>query len=155
MITEINVGKNQKFRQYFFEQPVDQNKTRIFFVNMRNFMLEPQNDGPIHARNKIIAQQDIEILVDVYPPRTPTSNTKEVLMPADKAVVAYREWLQQVRRQGLAHRLGRVHPAQRQGHRLCDPLAPPSRLGQLGPRAGAPPRQPRTSARQARKPRAE
>ena len=24
---------------------------------------------------------------------TPTSNTKEVLMPADKAVVAYREWL--------------------------------------------------------------
>jgi phenylpropionate dioxygenase-like ring-hydroxylating dioxygenase large terminal subunit len=93
MITEINVGNNQKFRQYFFEQPVDQAKTRIFFVNMRNFMLEPKHDGPIHARNKIIAQQDIEILLDVYPPRTPTSNTKEVLMPADKAVVAYREWL--------------------------------------------------------------
>ena len=31
--------------------------------------------------------------MDVYPPRTPTSNTKEVLMPADKAVVSYREWL--------------------------------------------------------------
>ncbi|MBL8226264.1 MAG: aromatic ring-hydroxylating dioxygenase subunit alpha [Chromatiales bacterium] len=93
MITEINVGNNQKFRQYFFEQPVDQSKTKIFFVNMRNFMLEPKHDGPIHARNKIIAQQDIEILLDVYPPRTPISNTKEVLMPADKAVVAYREWL--------------------------------------------------------------
>jgi phenylpropionate dioxygenase-like ring-hydroxylating dioxygenase large terminal subunit len=93
MITEINVGNNQKFRQYFFEQPVDQSKTRIFFVNMRNFMLESKHDGPIHARNKIIAQQDIEILLNVYPPRTPTSNTKEVLMPADKAVVAYREWL--------------------------------------------------------------
>ncbi|MBN8279493.1 MAG: aromatic ring-hydroxylating dioxygenase subunit alpha [Gammaproteobacteria bacterium] len=93
MITEINVGNGQKFRQYFFEQPVDQAKTRIFFVNMRNFMLDPQHDGPIHARNKVIAQQDIEILLDVYPPRTPTSNTKEVLMPADKAVVAYREWL--------------------------------------------------------------
>ena len=93
MITEINVAKNQKFRQYFFEQPVDQAKTRIFFVNMRNFMLEPHHDGPIHARNKVIAQQDIEVLVDLYPPRTPTSNTKEVLMPADKAVVAYREWL--------------------------------------------------------------
>jgi hypothetical protein len=93
MITEINIGKGQKFRQYFFEQPVDQSKTRIFFVNMRNFMLGAENDGPIHARNKIIAQQDIEVLTDVYPPRTPTSNTKEVLMPADKAVVAYREWL--------------------------------------------------------------
>jgi phenylpropionate dioxygenase-like ring-hydroxylating dioxygenase large terminal subunit len=93
MITEINVGPGQAFKQYFIEQPVDQNKTRIFFVNMRNFMLEPHFDGPIHARNKVIAQQDIEILNDVYPPRTPISSTKEVLMPADKAVVAYREWL--------------------------------------------------------------
>ena len=93
MITEINVGPNQKFRQYFCEQPVSANKTRVFFVNMRNFMLEPQFDGPIHARNKVIAQQDIDILNDVYPERTPISNTKEVLMPADKAVVAYRQWL--------------------------------------------------------------
>ena len=54
---------------------------------------QPHHAGPVHARNKVIAQQDIEILVDVYPPRTPTSNTKEVLMPADKAVVSYREWL--------------------------------------------------------------
>jgi hypothetical protein len=82
-----------KFRQYFIEQPVDDNRTRIFFVNMRNFMTEAKNDGPIHARNKVIAQQDIEILSDVYPLRTPISNTKEVLMPADKAVVGYREWL--------------------------------------------------------------
>lgn len=93
MITEINVGPGKKFRQYFIEQPVDDNKTRVFFVNMRNFMLDPKHDGPIHARNKAVAQQDIEILVDLYPPRTPTSNVKEVLMPADKAVVAYREWL--------------------------------------------------------------
>ena len=93
MITEINVGPNQKFRQYFIEQPIDQNRTRVFFVNMRNFMLDAKHDGPIHARNKVVAQQDINILVNVYPPRTPISNTKEVLMPADRAVVAYREWL--------------------------------------------------------------
>jgi phenylpropionate dioxygenase-like ring-hydroxylating dioxygenase large terminal subunit len=93
MITALDVGNNQCFRQYFIEQPVDDDRTRIFFVNMRNFMTEPQFDGPIHARNKVIAQQDIEILTDVYPLRTPVSNTKEVLMPADKAVVAYREWL--------------------------------------------------------------
>ena len=60
---------------------------------MRSFMLDPKHDGPIHARNKVIAQQDIDILESVYPTRTPISNTKEVLMPADKAVVAYREWL--------------------------------------------------------------
>jgi hypothetical protein len=60
---------------------------------MRNFMPEPEHDGPIHARNKAIAKQDIDILRDIYPAQTPISNTKEVLMPADKAIVAYRDWL--------------------------------------------------------------
>jgi phenylpropionate dioxygenase-like ring-hydroxylating dioxygenase large terminal subunit len=71
----------------------DEAQTGVFCVNMRNFMLDPKNDGPIHARNKIIAQQVIDILENVYPPLTPISNGKEVLMPADKAVVAYRQWL--------------------------------------------------------------
>ncbi|MEZ5458943.1 MAG: aromatic ring-hydroxylating dioxygenase subunit alpha [Steroidobacteraceae bacterium] len=93
MITEINVGEDQAFKQYFIEQPIDDQHTRVFFVNMRNFMLDPKHDGPIHARNKVIAQQDIDILENVYPRRTPISNTKEVLMPADKAVAAYRQWL--------------------------------------------------------------
>jgi len=67
---------------------------------MRNFLLDPTKDGPIHARNKIIAQQDIDVLDELYPPRTPMSNTKEVLMPADKAVVAYREWLEKFDNEG-------------------------------------------------------
>jgi phenylpropionate dioxygenase-like ring-hydroxylating dioxygenase large terminal subunit len=93
MPTYINITENQTFRQYFFEQPVDDKNTRIFFLNMRNFMLEPEKDGPIHARNKVIAGQDIQILVDLDPPRTPISNTKEVLMPADGPIAAYRDWL--------------------------------------------------------------
>jgi phenylpropionate dioxygenase-like ring-hydroxylating dioxygenase large terminal subunit len=100
LITHINVTPEQGFRQYFFEQPVDVDRTRIFFLNMRNFLLEPEKDGPIHARNKVIAQQDIEILTDVYPKATP-SNTKEVLVnPGDKAVSAYRNWLQKFDEKG-------------------------------------------------------
>ncbi|MCK6370452.1 MAG: aromatic ring-hydroxylating dioxygenase subunit alpha [Gammaproteobacteria bacterium] len=93
MFTEINLGPNLCFRGYFIEQPVSENRTRIFFLNLRNFMLEAEHDGPIHARNKAVARQDIEILTDLYPLRTPVSNTKEVLTPSDKAVVAYRDWL--------------------------------------------------------------
>ena len=93
MITTIEPTAGMAFRQYFIEQPVDETRTRIFFVNMRNFMLDAKNDGPIHARNKVIAQQDIETLSGVYPVRTPIPNTREVHMPADKAVVGYREWL--------------------------------------------------------------
>jgi hypothetical protein len=73
---------------------VHDNLTRIFFLNMRNFLLDPSNDGPIHARNKIIAQQDIDILQVLYPTRTPLDKSKELLMPADKAIAAYRSWLE-------------------------------------------------------------
>lgn len=93
MPTYITITEDKMFRQYFFEQPVDDHNTRIFFLNMRNFLLEPDKDGPIHARNKVIAGQDIAILSDLEPVQTPMNNIKEVLMPADKAVVAYREWL--------------------------------------------------------------
>jgi phenylpropionate dioxygenase-like ring-hydroxylating dioxygenase large terminal subunit len=94
MPTYINITEDKMFRQYFFEQPVDENTTRIFFLNMRNFLLDPKHNGPIHARNKVIAQQDIVILSELYPSLTPLSPTKEVLMPSDKAVVAYRDWLE-------------------------------------------------------------
>ncbi len=93
MPTYINITADKSFRQYFFEQPVDDKHTRIFFLNMRNFLLDPAKDGPIHARNKVIAGQDIQVLLDVNPTRTPVSNTKEVLMPADAPIAAYRDWL--------------------------------------------------------------
>jgi phenylpropionate dioxygenase-like ring-hydroxylating dioxygenase large terminal subunit len=93
MPTYINITDDKMFRQYFFEQPVDENNTKIFFLNMRNFLLDPKHNGPIHARNKVIAGQDIQILATMNPQRTPLSATKEVLTPSDKAIVAYRDWL--------------------------------------------------------------
>jgi phenylpropionate dioxygenase-like ring-hydroxylating dioxygenase large terminal subunit len=93
MPTYINIDANKMFRQYFFEAPVDENNTKIFFLNMRNFLLDPKNNGPIHARNKVIAGQDIQILSTMCPVQTPLSPTKEVLTPSDNAVAAYRKWL--------------------------------------------------------------
>ncbi len=93
MPTYINIDPTKMFRQYFFEAPVDENNTKIFFLNMRNFLLDPKNNGPIHARNKVIAAQDIQILATMCPAQTPLSPTKEVLTPSDNAVAAYRKWL--------------------------------------------------------------
>ncbi len=109
VITHINIMPDRGFRQYFFEQPVDENHTRIFFLNMRNFMLSPEQDGPIHARNKAIAKQDIDVLNDVYPTQTPSSNARELHMPADKAIVAYREWLDRFRDKGWRIDLEEFH----------------------------------------------
>ncbi len=94
MATYIHLTEDKMFRQYFFEQVIDEHKTRIFFLNMRNFILDPKNNQAIHARNAVIAGQDIQILNDVNPTRTPLIPTKEVLMPADKGIATYRDWLE-------------------------------------------------------------
>ena len=125
VVTHINPTPVAGFRQYFFEQPVDENHTRIFFLNMRNFMTEPEHDGPIHARNKAIAKQDIDVLLDVYPTQTPISNTKEMLMPADKAIVAYRDWLAKFEARGWRIDLEEFH--RRNGKDVAFAIPSPAR----------------------------
>lgn len=93
LITHIHLTDQNWFHQYFFEAPIDENRTRIFFVNMRNCLLAPEFDERIRDRNLVIAKQDIECLTEVDPIRTPSNNAKEVLMPADRIIVRYREWL--------------------------------------------------------------
>ncbi len=93
LITWLHLGGDNKFHQYFFEAPIDENRTRIFFVNMRHFMLEPEMDQKIIDINMEIAQEDIDVLVNLNPVRTPETNTKELLVPADRPVVRYREFL--------------------------------------------------------------
>lgn len=93
LITWLHLGHGNDFHQYFYEAPIDENRTRIFFVNMRHFMLEPEHDQRIVDINMEIAQEDIDILKVLNPVRTPETTTKELLVPADKPVVRYRELL--------------------------------------------------------------
>lgn len=95
MITWINFSETNRFSQYFFEAPVNESRTRIFFVNMRAFLLEPEHDERIAKVNLIVAKEDIEILEELDPVRTPDSTTKELLVPSDGAVIRYREWLKE------------------------------------------------------------
>ena len=95
MITWIDFANSNGFHQYFFEAPIDESRTRIFFVNMRNFLLEPENDQRLINVNLIVAQEDIDILEALDPVRTPDSPTEEVLVPSDGAVVRYRDFLNQ------------------------------------------------------------
>ena len=70
MPSYTNVTPTEIFRQYFFAAPVDEKQTRIFFLNMRTFIIDLSKDGPIHARNKVIAGQDIQIMDTLDPIRT-------------------------------------------------------------------------------------
>jgi len=93
VITHIKITPEQQFRQYFFEQPIDENRTRIFFINNRNFLLDPKMDEPIHQRNFEIAQQDIDVLEDIKPIQTPSQYNEEIHVPADAPIIEYRKWL--------------------------------------------------------------
>lgn len=95
LITRIIFSDDRAFAQYFFEAPIDENRTRIFFVNIRSFMMEEEMDQKLIDINMKIAAEDIEIIESLDPIRTPHSTTKEFLTPADKPIVRYREFLQE------------------------------------------------------------
>jgi phenylpropionate dioxygenase-like ring-hydroxylating dioxygenase large terminal subunit len=95
LITRIIFSDERQFFQVFFEAPIDENSTRIFFVNMRSFMLEPEHDAALMKVNMQVAEEDIRIVEALDPIRTPRSTTKELLLPQDKPIVAYRRYLQE------------------------------------------------------------
>ena len=94
LITRIIFSPVKAFAQYFFEAPIDENHTRIFFVNLRSFMMEENMDQKIIDMNMSIAHEDINIIEALDPIRTPHSTSKEFLTPADKPIVRFREFLQ-------------------------------------------------------------
>ena len=95
LITRILFSDVKAFAQYFFEAPIDENHTRIFFVNIRSFLMEEEMDQKLIDINMKIAAEDIEIIESLDPIRTPHCTTKEFLTPADRPIVRYREFLEE------------------------------------------------------------
>ena len=93
LVTWIDLTATNSFHQYLFEAPVDENHTRLFFLNMRNWLLDDKHDQRISDVTLQIVHEDIRILENLNPVRTPDTNTREVLVPGDYGAVRYREWL--------------------------------------------------------------
>ena len=60
---------------------------------MRSWLLEDEYDMRIEKPTLDIVHEDVDILERLSPVTTPTTNTKEVLVPGDAVIVRYREWL--------------------------------------------------------------
>jgi phenylpropionate dioxygenase-like ring-hydroxylating dioxygenase large terminal subunit len=93
VVTWLHFTEENMFHQYFFEAPIDENHTRIFFINMRHFMMDPEHDQQIVDINMQIAQEDIDVMEKLSPVRTPETTTKELLVPADEPIMHYRQAL--------------------------------------------------------------
>jgi len=93
LITRIHFTEKKKFHQYFFEAPQNDGRTKIFFLNMRSFMMEAEKDQMLIDVNMRIAHEDIHVIEALDPVRTPDSTSKELLTEVDKPIFAYRDWL--------------------------------------------------------------
>ncbi len=91
--TRINLSNNSTFVQYFWEQPVDATRTRIFFINTRNCMLDESMDDRVASVNLNVAGEDVRIVNELQPKRTPESSAKEILITGDECIGEYRKHL--------------------------------------------------------------
>jgi phenylpropionate dioxygenase-like ring-hydroxylating dioxygenase large terminal subunit len=109
MWTYIHFSEKAGMHQYMFEAPIDGSRTRVFLLNERNVLFFKKGllarlngwlDTKVNERNMFIARQDIKVVKHLKPVLTPPTTAKELLMPADKVIVQYRDKLQEFENRG-------------------------------------------------------
>lgn len=100
LITSIFVNAASNLVQYFFEAPIDESHTKIYFINMRNFIIDPEMDEKFMEVNLRITSEDIGVLENLYPVRTPDIPTHELITAADEMIMKYRGWLRSWEQKG-------------------------------------------------------
>lgn len=91
--TWIHPTEQFRIHQYLFEKPVSRDRTLIYFVTLRNFLLDPEHDQRMIGRNEHVVFQDRDVLRKVQPLLSPETPRQEYLVPADRPVGRYREML--------------------------------------------------------------
>ncbi len=93
LVTYIDLTATNSFHQYMFEAPIDESHTKVYLVSLRNWLLQEMHDARMAEVTMRVVNEDMAVVQNLNPIRTPDSNTKEVLVPGDTAIAAYREWL--------------------------------------------------------------
>jgi hypothetical protein len=129
MWTYIRFAPGKHLHQYMYECPIDEHNVNIFLVNLRSTLLEADKDQKVNDMNWMIAQQDIVVLSDVRPIRTPPTNTKEFMVPADEPIVKYREKLREW--DGWGWRID-IEAVNRNTHKIAYAIPCPERRNRKG-----------------------
>lgn len=91
--TYIHPTEKFHIHQYLFERPITRERTLIYFLTLRNFLLAAEHDQRMIDRNQHVVLQDRDVLARLKPVVTPDTARHEFLMPADKPVARYRRFL--------------------------------------------------------------
>ena len=104
--------------------PIDETRTRVFLLNERNVLffkgallskLNGWLDRKVNERNVFIASQDIRVMNEVRPRLTPPTRSKELMMPADKVILQYRDKLDEWEAKGWKLDMEALKAAQAKG----------------------------------------
>lgn len=82
-------------RQHFYETPIEPGKTRIYTIDMRNNMLDSEDDERMVYMDTLVMNEDAKVLLGTRPILPPKTNIKENFVPADKHIAHYREKLKE------------------------------------------------------------
>lgn len=91
--THIRPTPTMCINQYLFEAPIDDSNTRLFLVNLRNFLTGPEDDARMLERNEAVMAQDRDVLKGIHPVQTPNTNIYEFFVGPDEPIAKYREFL--------------------------------------------------------------
>jgi hypothetical protein len=67
---------------------------------MRNFIIDPEMDEKFMEVNLRITSEDIDVLENLYPVRTPDIPTHELITASDEMIMKYRGWLRSWEQKG-------------------------------------------------------
>jgi phenylpropionate dioxygenase-like ring-hydroxylating dioxygenase large terminal subunit len=91
--TFIHPSEHMHIHQYMYETPVDENRVKVWLINLRNFLQDADHDKRVMERNEYVVLQDRDVLEQLHPVETPSTNNNEYFMPADVCIGRYRERL--------------------------------------------------------------
>ncbi len=98
--THIHPTPVMFIHQYLYEAPVDEHNTRLFLINARNFLTEPEHDERFKQRNAYVAEQDRDVLTELLPTLSPPNNITETFVASDHPIGRYREHLKDWEKRG-------------------------------------------------------
>lgn len=116
MWTYIHITPKMWVHQYVWDTPVDERHVSTFLVSVRNFATARFFDRKMMSRNVAVANQDKVICENLQPVVTPDSTARELMVPADKVIMMYRNALDRWAGQGWKLDVARLTAAREAGN---------------------------------------
>jgi phenylpropionate dioxygenase-like ring-hydroxylating dioxygenase large terminal subunit len=92
-ITRLKFNERDEVCQYMWETPEDEFHVAKHLVSVRTIVIDPMFDESFNKRNLFVADEDKCVIEAVDPMVFPDTMAREVFVPADAQIAAYREYI--------------------------------------------------------------